>query len=273
MAAEISGQELQDLYWGEELSERQIAAKLGISRGPVRYQRAKHQIPCRERGEATSISRVKPLLNPSAELSYVLGVLLGDGSVSIFQCGPYMRGGRSYSLRIYRVALAVTNYFFVRSFFEALEKIGLHPRIELKKHHSCKQGFLYEVRANSKRFAEWYKDLSLDDIKKIVTQDRDYSLSFVKGFYESEGTFNKNERNRSITMSNTKKDILGLVVRVLSSVEIPSKLWGPCIRDRTAFWGKHYIYQEFVVGINRKNTERLMELWVDRSMETWKHGG
>ena len=114
---------------------------------------------------------VYPNLQPSPELSYVIGVLIGDGCISNYH-------GK------YSVILNVTDETFALSFKTALRRLGLHPRLN-SSIPKTKSRRYFRVTAMSKTFAEWYIQLRPEDILSIA---KSFPLEFLRGFYEAEGT-------------------------------------------------------------------------------------
>lgn len=114
---------------------------------------------------------VYPKLEPSPDLSYAIGVIIGDGCV----CGN-------------NVILSVTDERFALSFQATLVCLGLHPRLNVSIPKG-KLRFYFRVTAMSKTFAEWYRSLSHDGIASIA---RSSAVSFLRGFYEAEGTASGN---------------------------------------------------------------------------------
>ena len=115
------------------------------------------------------------------DLSYLIGVLLGDGFVT----EPSKRGN-------YRVGLQTVSKEFAQRFKKTLANIGLHPCSYLieKSKENPKWQNQYVIEATSKRFVNWYKKLALDDIKKWVLRKE-----FIEGFYESEGSLQHRTKN------------------------------------------------------------------------------
>lgn len=176
----ITKETLIELYVNQELTLQEIGKSIGCHGGNIFYWMKKYEIPRRSHSEAILKSdwSVKPKLSPSPELAYVLGVILGDGSVSYNE--------KKYR---YRIKLDATDKAFVEFFKDTLEKIGLHPsRIKPMKQRKKKHKTKYRVIATSKRFAKWFKGLILEDIEKIVSADEESKISFIRGFYESEGS-------------------------------------------------------------------------------------
>jgi hypothetical protein len=119
---------------------------------------------------------VYPKLEPSPQLSYVIGVLIGDGCIS-----QYRHRSGKYS---WNVILSVTDEAFALSFRQALLDLGLHPRLSLSKRDSTRKN-CFRVTAFSKSFVEWFDALSEEQLARVVSK---YPIEFLRGFYESEGT-------------------------------------------------------------------------------------
>ena len=161
----------------------------------------------------------KILINPKWDdeetLAYVLGVLKGDGCV--------YKHARSY-----RICLDVTDKNFSLTFYKALRKIGLNPFIKermptngvgrLKKHI---------VIAHSKLFGEWYKNISISELEKILNVNGKI-ISFLSGFYESEGQIYRHKSGSiSLYIHNTDLNLLTLVQQLSAKLNLNFKIYGP----------------------------------------------
>jgi len=158
---------------------------------------------------------IKVNLSPSKELAYIIGVMLGDGSLS------------NNSVNFVSVDL-----IFAESFYNTLKNIGFNSGISkmpLKKNR--KQ--TYHVWGSSKQFADWYKKLSLNDIYNFVSQKKEIELEFVRGFYESEGC---HDRNNVLSMSNSDKELLEIISKILMKYNISLNLNGPYKDKRHSHW-------------------------------------
>jgi hypothetical protein len=203
---------LKHLYWQEKLSLPKIGERLQRSSCTVLWYFKKYGLPRRSRLEATL---KQPNLAPTPTLSYILGVILGDGTTSIY------RSKQHPSSTYYIVDLAVKSQTFVNSFGEALKKIGLHPCFCLKRSRYNGNPYLtYRVMTQSKVFVQWIRSLNLEDIEdKILVTDED-KVAFVRGIYESEGYYGKKE----LSISNTDDGLVHLLFRCLRSLGFtPSK--------------------------------------------------
>jgi hypothetical protein len=146
---------------------------------------------------------IKPRLVITPDLAYILGVLKGDGCVY-----EHRRGAD--------IKLVTKDYVFAKSFAEALTRIGLSPRIYLESNkHSLGRGVYFRVEASSKAFYIWYKSLSLKDIEDMLT-NQELVASFIRGFYESEGSYNKSEHY--IHIYNTDMELIEMCQRLLQKL-------------------------------------------------------
>lgn len=116
----------------------------------------------------------KPNLEPSYELSYLLGVLKGDA------CIYRTRNGKHYD---HIIQLAVTDKEFAEYFVEILEKIFCR-RVSIINYRDDRNRLFYKVVIRSKLFYEWYKSNIQYFIYEIA---RKFPNAFVKGVFDSEG--------------------------------------------------------------------------------------
>lgn len=148
--------------------------------------------------------QIHPLLFPSSDLSYVLGVLKGDGYVSLDGYGHY------------KIALNVISERFIKSFRAALLRIKLKPiRIFIDRRGT------YWTTAQSKEFYYWYKDLDFSKLKKFI---EGYELDFIRGFYEAEGNISKSRYTYKMRISNTNYEILNMISDYLTSIGIKNTI-------------------------------------------------
>jgi len=152
----------------------------------------------------------EPKLFPSKALSYILGVLLGDGCVTVFW-------NKSIKCFNHRIVLNTIDKEFADAFSKALRKIGLNPRIDYIKRESH-----WMVSCENKKFATWYKSLKLDDIQKIV---KPHTPDFVRGFYDSEGSCVKHyDGYIYVGMYNSNRKILEAVQMFLTNFGFKTKI-------------------------------------------------
>lgn len=204
----LTKEELYKLYWGRGLSTYKIAEIYGVSYQTILYYLKKYGIPTRKRPKPP-----EPNLTPSKELAYVLGVLYGDGTVS--RCRSVNKKLKKTDYR-YVIQLAVVDRKFAEEFLIALTRIGLRPKMyilrrseeERKKGHRDR----WLVVAQSKKFYNWFKELTLADLEKIV---EGYEEHFIRGFYESEGCLDKCFGKKRIRITNTNKNLIMMACKML----------------------------------------------------------
>ena len=241
MKRTVTKEELQRLYYDEELSLNEIARLYGVSRTTVIRWMNKHGIKRRNKREATKLfyrkhpevkekisekARKSINLSPSKALAYILGVLLGDGCV-------YKDGHRGV------IKLEVTDKVFAENFMRALKEIGLNPRSYIIQYKGRKK--TYMVRAFSANFYDFYSSLSLEDIRKLVSG---YELDFVRGFYESEGRARFKGNCLEVYIYNTRKELLTLIKELLANHGIRASI--------------HKSGSEWALGIYGNNAWRFL---------------
>ena len=143
---------------------------------------------------------------PTPALAYILGTIEGDGCVS-------------HSRRSYGVFLHVKDECFVESFRGALIKIGLKPT----KIYESKKIQRYYVQAWSKPFYVWFKQLSFQSMYKILGTDH-MKKEFIRGFYESEGSFSVKGHRWVLEMTNKNKELIEFVQRLIQDIGFSSNI-------------------------------------------------
>jgi intein-encoded DNA endonuclease-like protein len=211
---------LFEIYWKQGLSQRQIAEKLGVRQQLISAWMKKLDISTR-----TKYKLVEVKVTPSPELSYVLGVLKGDGYI----INDTKQGH-------YSVVLETVSLEFAESFKYALQKLGFNPCLRLRKslNSPISKKLLWHVEAHSKLFINWYTGLNNVELSTIA---RMFPADFVRGFYESEGTYHYGIDNRwkrlrgwiiptkRIQITNKTKELIMLVKKLLDSLGIPSSIY------------------------------------------------
>lgn len=151
----------------------------------------------------------------SKALSYLIGVLIGDGSVSVIK-------PKKHSQKSYRIHLAVTDKNFAMSFKRSLEKIGIK---NVRKYYYSgeeeQHRGMYHVFAACMLFVKWFQQLNLQDIRSEIES---YKRPFIRGFYESEGSLTINSGNNEslvVSMCNRDKKILRFVLKLVRELHFP----------------------------------------------------
>jgi len=189
---------LESLY--KILGTKGAAKHLGIS--PTHFRRWAKSLNIKLKSPIK-----RPNLVPSADLMYVLGVLKGDGCV-------YKRG------RAYLIELSTKSKEFAKSFASALKKLNLTPSLRTRLIKKYENYRVYTVTAISKIFVEWYKGLSLTQIREMIGENRGLAVAFVRGFYEAEGSYiiDPRDGSHSISICNMDLSLLLFVKEMVSSL-------------------------------------------------------
>jgi hypothetical protein len=101
---------------------------------------------------------------------------------------------------------------------------------------------MYKVVANSKIFYEWYKKLSLQNLKKSLNT-KEKTIGFLKGFYEAEGSISKSRNVVTISISNTDLKLLKVVKILLEQLDLYFHLNGPYKNSRLGGYNAKLIYR------------------------------
>lgn len=218
---------IENLYWEIGLSQSEIAGYYGVSDATVSLWMKHHNICSRSLSESAILmyklhpkraenNRKKGQKSfdktPSHSLAYILGVMLGDGSID---------------KNHYRLRLEVKSVKFAQKFAENLNEIGMKPYLCITKKRTYPYRQYQLVGVSRKAFYEWYIGLTLEDIGVVIDG---YEQDFVCGFYESEGYIGYNYGlNQGIIISNNNKDLLSFIKGIMES-------WGfkPTLRNNTS---------------------------------------
>lgn len=149
----------------------------------------------------------KPLLTPSPSLSYLIGVVFGDGSVNMMR----RKTGRSN----YNIDLDVKDRDFIDIFNDALHDI-------LGKYYSVNQyDGRYQVRGQSKVLYFLLKDKNLGSLRKFIDP---FPADFIRGFADSEGSIclynNNGYKGARIDLANTNHEVMAFIKSLLQSLNI-----------------------------------------------------
>lgn len=202
---QITKEELYRLYWEEGKSLCQIAKQFGIKRPEtIRQLMIKYGISRRP------LFVSNPNLNPSPALAYVIGVYFGDGSI--------LKSKFSKTFR-----LECRNKEFVESLGKALKSINIKPKIWkhtrfMKKTHDYRTYWLCD--GYSIKLCNFLESLTVSNLKKFI-REKEEKKEFVRGFYESEGSFYASRKHGyRLKISNTSKEILEFIKECCESLEI-----------------------------------------------------
>ncbi|HEV2389235.1 MAG TPA: LAGLIDADG family homing endonuclease [Nitrososphaerales archaeon] len=138
---------------------------------------------------------------PSAELAYVIGVSLGDASTS--------SGHRNYN---HMIKLRVIDEEFAKEFARCLGVLlgRTPPRV---RWHEKTQSWHTEL---SSLLLMGFLQQDLKELVPIMSHCDDCRASFLRGFFDSEGSMS----GRSLTAGNENLELLKLVCELLESLGI-----------------------------------------------------
>jgi len=160
-------------------------------------------------------------MKPSPHLSYVIGVLRGDG---------YIRTPKGKRTK-YGLCLSSIDYDFIQKFDKEIckvfEKTQLYP-IYVSKRQRANRKPQYYMEAISKNFVLWYQAKSFEEINEFVEI---YPQDYLRGLFDSEGSIIAHPAKRSnrktwtfyckLYFTNTSEELIGHVGDVLEKVGIP----------------------------------------------------
>ncbi len=210
------------LYLDRKWSISEIANYFGLHHETVRYHLKKRNIALRRYNESRVIRNgLKLNLEPSESLSYILGVIEGDGCVT-----------KNKNSGHYYTNLNAIDKDFVDEFERHLRNIGFTKiqRSTVKYENEGRKN-QYVVRAYSKYFYDWY--WNLDKYKsyiKMFKSNHDYMAMFLKGMFDSEGCVEiiyskrRNPKSAFIHISNTNEKLIDLCCKFLESLDIQYRL-------------------------------------------------
>jgi len=178
-------------------------------------------------------------LSPSPELAYIIGVYLGDASLS--QTARYQ----------YRIRLKVVDRDFAESFENALKSIGANPRT----------GFEH----NSGRTDRWWIEVTNKELfmflkgpkERLFEIARVYPREFLRGFFDSEGSAIVYPNRVRVEASNYDLEVLELCKELLERLGIHSKIYKTKRKGQTVvIRGKEYQYNSdlFTLRIYRQDS-------------------
>jgi len=188
-------------------SINKIADEQGVSWATIRDHLIKNDIPIQKHGNS---DKQYPNLEPSPNLSYILGVIDGDGSVN----------------GVDRIELGTKDYEFAKEFETALKAIGLraNTRNNDRWNKSLKrQQRIQKCYASSAVFVDWYRSLLREQKEEIVQQ---FPEEYLKGMFESEGTYTiVTNGGVHVHFSNTDYESLLMVQRLLALLGYDSNIY------------------------------------------------
>lgn len=182
-----------------------------------------------EKLEKTSATPHKPWVPVlTVDLFYILGILQGDGCVYM---PKQTKGGYMYV-----ISLGSTDESFANEFSKSLKKIGLSAwrYIENRKPPRKK---MYYVRSQSKSFLKWYSALDYNWI--LNTKSEEYKLYFLKGVYESDGSFQTSKKYTRVRVRNISYPLITTVKKLLEELGYTPtlfKMGENCLKSKKPYY-------------------------------------
>jgi hypothetical protein len=188
--------DINSKFYSTEYREKQS------SNGKKRWKKVKHLlITTNTKQLPQSAHKMSP------ELAYVLGVMLGDGTMS------------NYSLR-----LIVKDKDFALKFKQKLEKWNGYS-IELKRVSEKRyKKHYWKVIFHSKKACKILKKYKENIRKIMLNAPRKCQIAFLEGLYDSEGYVSLIKHGKRIFFCNTKKRLVKLVCHLLSYFKIETSI-------------------------------------------------
>ena len=184
-------------------------------------------------------------LEPSPSLAYVIGVYFGDASVGVH--GNYK----------YRLRLKVVDKKFAEAFARALKKVGANPRIYEESDGRRKR---FVTEATSKGLY-CLLNRPKDALFEIA---RTHPTEFLKGFFDSEGTFNFDSKRRYgyLSASNYDTEVLEFCRELLKEIGIESHITLTKKKGtKVKIWGKEYEYSSDLYEIRIYRKENIFKFY------------
>jgi len=183
-------------------------------------------------------------LEPSEEVAYIIGVVLGDGSVYIT-----FKIRRTTRVVSYRIALEAKDKEFVEKFARYLCILLGRKRIKVRYERS--KG-TYHVDVGSKALYELLKEPDLERLRKYIEHCDKCVAAFLRGFVDSEASVKK---DGYILISNTNYELITYIQKLLKRFGIETTGPRP-IMHYDPKTGRQY-KTEYVIYIRTKSYENF----------------
>jgi DNA endonuclease len=200
-------------------------------------------------------------IEPSKELSYVLGVLKGDGSV--------YKTHRRYKHRkhqiAYMICLQVRDKPFAKEFACCLSIIFNKEVKVITCDEKQGRGIFFKVFLASKSFYNWYYNTNIFDIALIFPKE------FIKGVYDSEGslgfTTSKSKNNiykyNIIRIVSSNLELLNIIQKQLNKYNITSTLKNRGVPKVTNMISRKIIWKKEVYCLGIYNKKSVISFFIN----------
>lgn len=209
-------EQLVELHWVHGLSLTAIGRIHGVSASAIKYWMNKFGVTPKARLQEV-------LFVPTPALSYVLGVLHGDGFLYVHP-----------TTSRHEIVLTVTDKPFAESFNYALHALGLRANTIPVKAGLPNHKPLWKTYSCSKVFHERWNSLGKEE--RLDWGFR-YPRDFVRGVYESEGCLKRHRQNLELAIYSTNQPMQRRIVLALESQGLHPKVF-----ERDLESGKLFTY-------------------------------
>lgn len=211
--------DLYPLYVEKGLLMREIAEIKGVSKSKVLKEIHRQKIKTRPKYK---FPLIKPNLNPSEDLAYCLGAILGDGQ-----------------LTKYTAYLYTTDKDFAKAVLISLKRLKLRSRVW--KRITGKKP-VYIVWTCSKLFCDWCKSVSLTDF--ILKSLEAIKIAFIRGFFDAEGSVWRHKKYLKCRIYNTNLKLLNLTKSAVESLGFNTNIY----IDKDEKWRSKPKYSLSILG-------------------------
>jgi len=217
-------QKLEELYWKNNLSSREISRLFGVSHNIVLKRMRKYQISRRP--------LAREIKNPSfheltEEKAYIMGVMCGDGC--LWKGFTKKKQITKITRQIeHHIRLVAIDKDFVDYFSDCVKKVyGVKPSYKFRKSKNTNWSDTHTVYCRQKSVFTDIESFGTFSTKswRIPSQllnspNKEIVGSFLKGFFDSEGTVCAKRYNRYIRADSTNIKGLREIVYLLSILGI-----------------------------------------------------
>lgn len=209
-------EELYSLYVSENKSISEIAKILSLEESSVHKRLVRLSIPITPQKKEKYLNRRTDILVPktySKDLAEIIGILLGDGSLTHFQVVVTL-GNKEYSYAEYVQSL-------MNKVFHANAKIGI------------RETRYNDVYFGSVDISKWLQNQGLVfnkvkdqvDVPVWVFSKKSYMSSCLRGFFDTDGSVYKLRHGIQISFTNYSLPLLSSLRKMLFELEYtPSRL-------------------------------------------------
>lgn len=212
----IFRKKLHKLYVVENLSIVQIGKKIGLAQSTIfdRLNRLNiKSTPHLKKGYCNKRTDIRIPVSHSKELAEFIGIMLGDGHISHFQ--TIVTLGSKEESYVHYVAKLINRIFKIK------------PKISIKKN-----GYR-DVYVGSVELTKWLRSQGLKNNKvksqvsvpSWIFSDRKLIESFVRGFFDTDGSVYKLRHGIQISFTNHSEKLLKCVKIALEKLKYnPSEM-------------------------------------------------